>query len=493
MKTIAVVAIVMVVTVATVFSIYDTNLSIQSKPDQVQVTNYSAAIDSLNPQINAIKNNISSLNTLKPQISSINSSINSLGTVKNDISDIKGKLSDLETKISQVQQATTTPPATAIAVLLDRSSYFQGDIIHITATGVTPLSAVQVQIIDNSGFVTMYRETSSDSSGKLVFDFPLSTSITSGNYQVKLVSGQQAGSQPIIIMSSSYVNGVTLSGISYQFTAQTDKGVYQIGDTIEVSGVSLPNSSILGVLTSPSGKTLSSQTTVQSDGTYSLFYASSQPFETGTWHITLQNQGLTRIVYLTVVDSSSSLSYPFTAQSFKEIYQPNDLIYVSGTAQPFSTVDSVLTSPSGSKYFATATTGSDGTYQVSYSTTPWYQTGNWFVTVTNQGQTREVSIFIETSTSSTSDSTNSFTAQTDKTIYQKGDQIQISGTAPAFSIISAVLMGPSGYTSSGTAMASFDGSYVMTYSTSPSFDTGNWHVTLQNLGLTKVVSIFLSP
>jgi hypothetical protein len=86
-----------------------------------------------------------------------------------------------------------------------------------------------------------------------------------------------------------------------------------------------------------------------------------------------------------------------------------------------------------------------------------------------------------------------FTAQTDKTIYVKGTSILISGTAQSFTNVSSSLTGPSGATYNGAAMTNFDGSYNITYLTSASFETGNWHITLQSGGLTQVLSIFLQP
>jgi len=40
-------------------------------------------------------------------------------------------------------------------------------------------------------------------------------------------------------------------------------------------------------------------------------------------------------------------------------------------------------------------------------------------------------------------------------------------------------------------MTNFDGSYNITYLTSSSFETGNWHITLHSGALTQVLSIFL--
>jgi len=450
------------------YGAYTINSGILVKPNQeIQVSNYSAAID-----------------TLKPQISSLSNNITSLGTVKSDISDIKGKLSDLETEISKAQQEAIASQKPVM--ILDRSTYFQGDTIHITAAGLDSQTTATMQVLDNTGFVVMHRDTSSDSSGRISFDFPLSLTLAPGDYTIRVIAGQSTVSQPISIISS----GITYSSL-YQFTAHTDKGVYLSGDIIGVSGVGAPNTSVTGIITSPSGRTLMSHTTVQPDGTYNLLYADSSPYETGSWYITLTNQGFQRVVYFTVTANPPVILYSFTAQAGSNIYLVGNLIGVTGTAQPSTVVDAVLTSPSGLTYTDRTTASSSGSYAVTFSTAQGYETGNWFITLTNQGQSRQVSIFLESSSSSNGSDT--FTAQTDKTIYVKGDQIQISGTTQSFTNVSSELTSPSGVRYNGAAMTNFDGSYNIIYVTSASFETGNWHITLHSGAMTQVLSIFLEP
>ena len=143
----------LVIASAAAYGVFTIDSVMTAKPNQqVQVTNYSAEIDTLKPQINSLSNNITSL-----------------GAVKSDITDIKGKLTDLETKLSQAQQDALASQKPAIT--LDRSSYFQGDTIHITAIGVDPQTPVNIQLVDSSGFVAMHRDTSADYNGKISFDF----------------------------------------------------------------------------------------------------------------------------------------------------------------------------------------------------------------------------------------------------------------------------------------------------------------------------------
>lgn len=467
-KSIAAALTISLIAIASVaaYGAYSINSGIFVKPTQeVQVSNYSAEID-----------------TLKPQISSLNNNITSLGNVKSDISDIKGKLSDLETKINQAQQEAIASQKPVM--ILDRSSYYQGDTIHISAAGLDAQTTVTMQIIDSTGFAIQHRDTSSDSSGKMTFDFPLSLTMAPGTYTVRIIEGQTTISQPISILSS----GITYSSL-YQFTAHTDKGVYLAGDIIGVSGVGAPNTSVTGTITSPSGRTLMSHTTVQTDGTYTLLYADSSPFETGNWYITLTNQGFQRVVYFSVV-ANPPISYAFTAQAGSNIYMVGNLIGVTGSAQPSTVVDAVLTSPSGLTFEDRTTSSSSGSYVVTFSTSQGYETGNWFITLTNQGQSRQVSIFLESSSSASS---GTFTAQTDKTIYVKGDQIQISGIGKPYTAVHAIMTSPSGKTYDTAVSTGLDGSYTMTYSTSSAYETGNWYITLTNQFMAKVISIFLEP
>src|SRR5689334_22608845 len=118
---------------ASVYGVFSLNEAIQSKPNPIQVSNYSAATGSLQPQINSINNNMSSLSTLK-----------------GDISDIRGKLADLESKISQAQQtsASVTP-----AILSGKPAYFPGDTLSVVAVGFGSQAAVQIQLVDKNGYV----------------------------------------------------------------------------------------------------------------------------------------------------------------------------------------------------------------------------------------------------------------------------------------------------------------------------------------------------
>ncbi|HYL65676.1 MAG TPA: hypothetical protein VEU72_00820 [Nitrosopumilaceae archaeon] len=358
---------------ASVYGIFSLNETIQAKPNQIQVSNYSAQIGSLQPQINSISNNVSSLNTLK-----------------GDITDIRGKLFDLESKISQAQQTSVSVKP---EILTSQSTYFPGEILYIVAIGFDPQEAVQIQLLDNYGFAIMQKDVLTDSSGRVLDYLQLPSNLEPGSFQVKLVSGQLTASQSVTIMQSSPVS-VSSSYPSYLFTAQTDKTIYQTGEEIGIFGIGVPNTSVTAILTSPLGTTSEAVTTVQSYGTYNMFFSDSPPFETGTWSIVVKDQGIEKILFVTVQLGNSSPP-TFTAQTDKTIYKKGDLIQISGTGPSYASVNTILTSPSGIKYNGAATINFDGSYNIDYSTLPSFETGNWYVTLAEGSQVKVISIFLE--------------------------------------------------------------------------------------------------
>lgn len=472
----------LVIAATAVYGIVTVNSQISAKPEQVKVPDYSAQLDSLKAQISLINNDLSNLDSLKSQVGSISGNLTALDSVKNSLTDVRAKLIDLQTKSNQDQRASSS---LALTFLLDKSTYFPGDTIQITGIGADPQKVVQVELLDGSGSILVYKEIWADSTGKIMYNFPLSSSVLPGNYQVRLVSDKQTQSQSITIAGSSTV--YTASTGLYSFTAQTDKSIYQTGDLIEISGVGNPNTAVTGVLTSPSGKTYSSATTIQPDGSYAMFFSTSQPYEIGSWYVTMNNLGQAKVLYLSIVSSSTGSS-TLTAYTDKAIYQKGDTIQVSGIGQPYTAVTGVLTSPSGSTQTSSVSATSDGSFVIFFSTTQSYETGNWHLSLSSAGQTKMISIFLEPSSSYGS---STFTAFTDKTVYQRGDIILISGIGHSYTTVSAVLTSPSGNTYSYSANTASDGSYTMSISTSPSFETGSWFIGLSNAGQNKVISIYI--
>lgn len=370
----------LLVTSGAVYGILTINTQIQAKPDPVKIPDYSSELDSLKSQVNSMNSQIGSMNT----------NLAVLDTLKNNVEDIKGKLVDLQSKSSQVQQTSTASPPTSLAIVLDKSNYLPTDTVQITAIGASPQQSTQIELLDSSGFIVLHKTTWSDSTGKISYSLQLSSALPSGDYQIKVTSNQQTAVQSLVIATATTSNNTSTGS----FTAQTDKSAYSPGDFIQVLGTGQVGSSVTGVLTSPSGKTYTTAVTIQSNGSYVMFFSTSQPYETGNWSLSVTNLGQSKTLAV-YVGSSSSNSYTFTTQSDKSIYRQNDLIRISGTGQPNTSVTAVLTSPSGTGHTTSTVISSDGTYMLFFSTSQSYETGNWSISVTNLSQSKTLSIYLQ--------------------------------------------------------------------------------------------------
>ena len=374
----------LLVTSGAVYGILTINTQIQAKPEQVKIPDYTSELDSLKSQVDSI-------NT---QVGSMSNTLATLDTLKSNVADMNSKLTDLESKTTAVSQPVSSTSTTSLAVVLDKSSYLQTDAIQITAVGANPQKTVQIELLDNTGFVVLHKTTWSDSSGKVSYQMQLSTALPVGSYQVQVISDQQTGSQSITIVAAN-TSTTTTTG-SGQFTAQTDKTSYNNGDFIEVLGAGPAGTSITGVLTSPTGKTYTAATTIQTDGSYVMFFSPAQPYDTGNWSVAVTNLGQTKTLTIYVGTGTSTGSTTFTAQTDQSVYHLGNYIKVSGTGQPNTSISVTLTSPSQVTHPQTSIVNADGTYSIVFSTTTSYETGTWSVYVTNNSQSKTLTVYLET-------------------------------------------------------------------------------------------------
>lgn len=284
---------------AAVYGILTINTQIQAKPDQSKMSDYVAQLDLLSSQIDSMKSQLTLISNLNNSIEDIHQKLTDIDSLKSNITNIQQQMVNLENKNSQVQQ--TAFVTSTLTSVLDKSSYHPGDTINISAIGATPQNIVQIELLDNSGFVIIHTDTYADSSGKMSYGLQLSSALPQGNYVLKLTSDQQTTSQSIIVTSSTSNTNTTNS--SSILTVQTDKSVYLTGQLVQVSGKAQPNTAVTSVMTSSSGKTYNSITTSNADGSYSMFYAPLQPYETGKWTISVSNLAQTTTVYVTIQQS----------------------------------------------------------------------------------------------------------------------------------------------------------------------------------------------
>ncbi|HYL65817.1 MAG TPA: hypothetical protein VEU72_01535 [Nitrosopumilaceae archaeon] len=280
-----------------------------------------------------------------------------------------------------IQSSTSSTSNTStFTAQTDKTTYYTNDLVQVTGTA-QPNTAVTAVFTSASGY-TATSSTTANGDGSYTLIFDILSSYQTGTWTITLTNVAQTKSLSIYIQSGS----------SNTFTAQTSKSTYNSGDTIQISGTGQPNTAVTGVLTSPTGRTYNSGSTVSTGGSYTVYFSSLQYYETGTWSVTMNNAGQSKTITFYMQSTSSTT---FTAQTTQSTYSRGAVIEVTGTGQPNTIVNEVLTSPSGGTYSASSTIQSDGTYAIFFQTSASYQAGTWTISVSNSSQSKTLYVMLQ--------------------------------------------------------------------------------------------------
>ena len=268
-----------------------------------------------------------------------------------------------------------------------------------------------------------------------------------------------------------------------------DKSVYNPGDTIKISAIGVNPLKIVQVQLLDSGGfvIIHKETWSDSAGKLSYDLQLSSSLIPGNYKVQVISDQQTQSQPITIGGQSTSQNTgTFTANTDKSVYNRGDLVKITGTGPVGTSVTGVMTSPTGKTYSTVVTIQSDGTFLMIFSTPQPYETGQWSIAMTNLAQTKALYFSLGTGSSSGS---STFTAQADKSVYHRGDLVQVTGTGPVGSYVTGTLAspGPKTYNSNTTVRA--DGTYYMTFSTILDDPVGQWNITVTNLGQTKILSI----
>ena len=268
-----------------------------------------------------------------------------------------------------------------------------------------------------------------------------------------------------------------------------DKSVYNPGDTIKISAIGVNPLKIVQVQLLDSGGFVIIHKESWSDSTGKLSYdlQLSSSLIPGNYKVQVISDQQTQSQPITIGGQSTSQNTgTFTANTDKSVYNRGDLVQITGTGPIGTSVTGVMTSPTGKTYSTVVTIQSDGTFLMIFSTPQPYETGQWSIAMTNLAQTKTLYFSLGTGSSSGS---STFTAQADKSVYHRGELVQVTGTGPVGSYVTGTLAGPSGKTYGSNTTVRGDGTYYMTFSTVYDDPIGQWNITVANLGQTKNLSI----
>jgi len=268
-----------------------------------------------------------------------------------------------------------------------------------------------------------------------------------------------------------------------------DKSVYNPGDTIKISAIGVNPLKTVQVQLLDSGGFVIIHKETWSDSTGKLSYdlQLSSSLIPGNYKVQVISDQQTQSQPITIGGQSTSQNTgTFTANTDKSVYNRGDLVQITGTGPVGTSVTGVMTSPTGKTYSTVVTIQSDGTFLMIFSTPQPYETGQWSIAMTNLAQTKTLYFSLGTGSSSGS---STFTAQADKSVYHRGELVQVTGTGPVGSYVTGTLASPGAKTYNSNTTVRADGTYYMTFSTIYEDPIGQWNITVANLGQTKNLSI----
>ncbi|HKC78747.1 MAG TPA: hypothetical protein VKB83_01470, partial [Nitrosopumilaceae archaeon] len=160
----------------------------------------------------------------------------------------------------------------------------------------------------------------------------------------------------------------------------------------------------------------------------------------------------------------------------KSVYQPGDTIKIAAVgAVPLKTMQVELVD-SGGYMVLNSQTWADSAGKVSSNLriSNSQLSGNYQVKLVSDQQTTSTPIVVQSLGTSSTPSSSAFTAQTDKTIYNTNDLIEVSGTGQPNTAVTGVFTSASGKTATSGAAVNADGTYTMFFQIMSSYDTGTW-------------------
>jgi uncharacterized protein YfaS (alpha-2-macroglobulin family) len=212
-------------------------------------------------------------------------------------------------------------------------------------------------------------------------------------------------------------------------------------------------------------------------GTYNVKISQEDKTVEKSFTITTTNASSTQ-------SSSSSTIAGLTISVDRNQYARGDTVLISGRTDPNAFIDLDLFDSSNVQVIRTSTkSDANGNYLLQYTIPSNAATGNYEVkgTVGSKQTSVKFSVVSSTSTStpSTSSAAGSLTITTDKTSYQRGDLVRITGKAPANSKVTITAEPPFGDKLLMTPTATDTGNYITLLSIDNSASTGTWKLTVK--------------
>lgn len=268
--------------------------------------------------------------------------------------------------------------------------------------------------------------------------------------------------------------------------AVLDKSEYRAGDSLTVSGVGLPNTSVkISLLDSDKVAISEGSTTSDSTGKFNFAIQLSKSLVSGSYTVRVNQEGRIiengfKIVSGTTAQQQTGSTTGLTISVDRSEYGIGDKVVINGKTNSSVWVDLDVFDANKVEVVRTSTkSDTNGNYRYEYTVPSNAALGSYEVkaTIGNNQASAKFSVSSASSSSSPSSSSGSLTIVTDKSSYNRGELVRLSGIAPAGSAVTITVVPPFGDNMILTPTADTSGNYHTLMYIKSDAATGAWKLT----------------
>jgi len=400
-----------------------------------------------------------------------------------DESDDEIGSSVLRAKVIEKEKAVTPPtrPAPApepekIEVLVDRITYEPGQTVKVSGKGLKNTLA-QACLYTSAKQLVFCKSGIADSNGTYRIDLDIPLVISDGTYAVEASQGELRNSVLVTIKVTPKTPTIPVSTAG--LTIRTDKNEYAGGDMVRISGVGTANSRVVVTVISPTGENYQLTDEADSSGNYNVLFFTRSTDRSGEWKVTAKQDRNSATAQITfkLIGTTSSSSSTLTVRTDRDTYISGDIVRIFGKATPNTKVTVTVESPDNIRHVLTDNADVNGDYEVSFRTASTDRAGTWNVKAEQSGSTITITFQLRISTT-----TGGLTLTTDKSTYDRGETVKVTGIGLLNKKVTVVFESPSGARVTFTDIADVNGNYDADLRTIPSDENGEWKITATQEG-----------
>ena len=410
-----------------------------------------------NTTISVSEETVEEISNLQEWVENIDLRIDRLSSLSQDISELRNEIASLQ----------VSPESQSLTASLDRSQYRVGDSLIVNGVGM-PNRSVGISLLDSNTAVSE-GSTMTDSSGKFAFTMQLSNLSDGDNYVIKVIQEGKVVEKPF-----------TLSPKSQSLTASLDRSQYRVGDSLIVNGVGMPNRSV--------GISLLDSNTAVSEG-------STMTDSSGKFAFTMQLSNLSDgdNYVIKVIQEGKVVEKPFTLsprliqtgdfilETDNVEYEKGEKVLLSGITDPNVWIDLDIYDSNNVQIIRTSTlSDGSGRYSLEYTISSTAVVGDYLANASvNDKQVSVKFAIVLTSTSSSSSSSSNLTIETDRSIYNRGDFVIVTGKGSPNGKVTILVEPQTGDDILLGVNTDGSGNYRTIFATKQDAFRGEWEITVK--------------